>query len=458
VLGDRHRSGDRQPSGGGSLVADNVSTAGEGRSAVGADVGVVGGRLSYGDAPATVGVKPSDFPRDPRFRVPGAAFVEDGVAHVRSYRDVRRMMLDGAEEREFSRDSSFWSPPDTRIHATWSFIWGTGHRRANGCPGRYGVWREVLEPYFRNRAIDMLGAAVLAHTRALVAAIIDYDTGELNLAAELAYPLALRTNCSLLGIPDEHWGWLSDQLFTVIRAPRGGLSEREPEDVEAYLADLIAARRAHPGDALLDVLIAARDTGRLTDLELLGCVWSLTQSAVEDAGTNTTNTFALLGEYGLLSAARERAHDASWLHWANEEVLRFGSPFPARPAVAVTDLTLDGGVQIAAGTPVRLWISAANRDPEVNGGNPRACDPTVFDPTRAPNRHLSFGVGPRMCPAARLARLQAHIALREVLSALPRLELDPTQPFERHAGITDGVLQAHFRFDQHEALRCRPEA
>jgi cytochrome P450 len=430
---------------------------GESQTSVSASVGVAGGRLSYGDAPARAYTKPSDFPRDPRFRVPGAAFVEDGTAHVRSYRDVRRMMLDGADEQEFSRDTSYWAQPGSRIHATWSFIWGTGNRRADGCPGRYLVWRQVLEPYFRNRPIDMLRAAIQAHTRDLVRRIVDKDTGEVNMATELAYPLALRTNCSLVGIPAEHWDWLSNQLFAVIRAPRGGLGEREPEDVEAYLWDLIATRQAHPGDALLDVLIAARDEGTLTDLELLGSIWSLTQSAVEDAGTNTTNAFALLGEYGLLDRARERAHDDAWLHWAGEEILRFGSPFPARPAVAVADLTLDGGVQIDAGMPVRLWISAANRDSEVNGENRQASDPGIFDPTRAPNRHLSFGVGPRMCLAARLARVQAHVALREVASALPRLELDSTQPFERHAGITDGVLQAHFRFDQQEALRCRAE-
>jgi len=419
---------------------------------------MTGGSLSYGDAPATVHAKPSDFPRDPRFRVPGAAFVEDGVAHVRSYRDVRAMMLDGADELEFSRDSSFWAPAGTRIHATWSFIWGTGNRRADGLPGRYPAWREILEPYFRNRATDLLAPAVQTHTRDLVRQIVDKGAGEVNMATELAYPLALRTNCSLLGIPAEHWGWLSDQLGEVIRAPRGGLGEREPEDVEAYLWDLITARAAHPGDGLLDVLIGARDARTLTDLELLGSVWSLTQSAVEDAGTNTTNTFALLGEYGLLDQARQRVDDDTWLHWAGEEVLRFGSPFPARPAVAVTDLTLEGGVRIAAGSPARLWISAANRDPEVNGGNDQASDPSIFDVARAPNRHLSFGVGPRMCLAARLARMQAHIALRDVVRALPRLELDPSQPFERHAGITDGVLQAHFRFDQREALRCRPEA
>ncbi|WP_051161602.1 cytochrome P450 [Nocardia brevicatena] len=311
--------------------------------------------------------------------------------------------------------------------------------------------RDIIEPYFHKGAVERLGSAIWGHAQGLVHAIIDKGTGEVNIATELAYPLALATNCSLVGIPAEHREWLSDQLYTVIRTPRGGLGEREPEEVEAYLWELIRHRAAHPGDGLLDDLVTAWRADVITDIELLGTVWSLSQSAVEDAGTNTANAFALLGEFDLLGETRKKMHDDTWLHWAGEEVLRFGTPFPARPAVTVTDIVLDGGVRIPARTPVRLWLSAANRDPAVNGGNRQASDPDVFDVTRSPNRHLGFGVGPRMCIAALLARLQTRIALRTVLSHLPDLRPDLERPFERHAGITDGVLQAHFRFDQRGA-------
>lgn len=396
--------------------------------------------------------KPSDFPRDPRFRVPGPTFIEDGVAHVRSYRDVRRVMVE-ASEAEISRDVSFWMNPDERVHATWSFVWGTARRRADGSPGRYDRLRGLIEPFFRKHALAALETAVRDHAAGLTRAIVEKGTGEVNLATELAYPLALRTNCSLVGFPAEHHDWLSEQLFTIIRAPRGGLGDREPQEVEAYIWELVRRREASPGETMLDLIIAAWRSGDITDIELLGHVWSLSQSAVEDAGTNTANAFALLAEFGHLEEASSKIDDESWLYWAGEEVLRFGAPFPARPVATTRDIVLDGGVHVPARTQVRLWLSAANRDPAINGDNANARDPLVFDVTRSPNRHLAFGVGRRMCMAAPLARMQARVALRMVLRHLPGLELDTTRPFERHAGITDGVLQAHFRFDQGQASR-----
>ncbi|MGN9847515.1 cytochrome P450 [Nonomuraea sp. H19] len=398
-------------------------------------------------------LKPSDFPRDPRFRTPGRAFIEDGVAHLRSYQDVRRVMLDGTAEEEFSRDVSYWLPQGQRLHATWSFVWGVGYSHANGTPGRYDALRGIFEPHFTKDVVRRLESTIRGHARNLVDSIVEKGTGEFNLATELAYPLALRTNCSLVGIPAEHRPWLVDQLYSVIRTPRGGLGDREPPEVEAYLWELIREREDHPGEELLDLLIAARRSGTITGLELIGSIWSLSQSAVEDAGTNTANAFALLGEFGLLGEARQKVDDDNWLHWAGEEILRYGTPFPSRPLVAITDVVLEDDVRVPAMTPVRLWLSAANRDAAVNGGNSSAASPDLFDVTRSPNRHLTFGVGTRMCMAARMARLQARIALQEALPRLPELELDLKRPFERHAGITDGVLHAHFQFDQWQAER-----
>ncbi|WP_433541875.1 cytochrome P450 [Streptosporangium sandarakinum] len=53
-----------------------------------------------------------------------------------------------------------------------------------------------------------------------------------------------------------------------------------------------------------------------------------------------------------------------------------------------------GGVP--AGTTVLLDVAAANRDPHVFD------DPDRFRPGRSP-RHLTFGAGPRPCPAERIA-------------------------------------------------------
>ncbi|MFB9707586.1 cytochrome P450 [Streptosporangium sandarakinum] len=74
------------------------------------------------------------------------------------------------------------------------------------------------------------------------------------------------------------------------------------------------------------------------------------------------------------------------------ETLRHDPPVRALRRVAVRQAA--GGVP--AGTTVLLDVAAANRDPHVFD------DPDRFRPGRSP-RHLTFGAGPRPCPAERIA-------------------------------------------------------
>lgn len=48
---------------------------------------------------------------------------------------------------------------------------------------------------------------------------------------------------------------------------------------------------------------------------------------------------------------------------------------------------------------------------------------TEFDVTRSPNRHISFGHGPHVCPGAALSRLEASVALPALYARFPELSL-----------------------------------
>ncbi|MEV5889143.1 cytochrome P450 [Nonomuraea fuscirosea] len=76
-----------------------------------------------------------------------------------------------------------------------------------------------------------------------------------------------------------------------------------------------------------------------------------------------------------------------------------------------------GGLAIPAGEPVQVVYAAANRDPR------RFDRPALLDPGRADNAHLGFGHGIHYCLGAALARAEAQIALRTLLSRFPGLTL-----------------------------------
>lgn len=396
-------------------------------------------------------IGPSSFPRHVRFRTPGPALHEDGVVHLRSYADVRRAMLDNSGA-EFTQDATYWRPPGERAHLAWYFVWATGARQADGSPGRHEVLRGLVEPWFRLRAVDAMTPLVAGLADDLLAAIVRKGTGEVDLATEFAYPLALRTICRLTGVPTEREDWLRAHLDLAGRAPDVSTqSQREPEELENYLRDIVAARTTAPGDAPVDLIIAAWRDATITELECLAYLYGFFHAGTETTAPHIANMLGLLSEFDVLDQARENLADTAWLRRAGEEVLRFCTPFPAGPLSTVVDVELADGFGIPANTPVRAWFSAANRDPAVNGGARNAADPDTFDPRRDPNRHLAFGVGMHHCLGVQLARLETSIAVSAALAALPGLELDPVRPFVRHAGLNDFVASAPFRFDQRRA-------
>jgi cytochrome P450 len=85
------------------------------------------------------------------------------------------------------------------------------------------------------------------------------------------------------------------------------------------------------------------------------------------------------------------------------------------------DVELHGRV-IPAGRLLLPLIGAANRDPK------RFRDPNRFDVSRDPNPHIAFGHGIHACLGAPLARLEARIALADLLERLTNIRLASAEP------------------------------
>ncbi|OPC76811.1 hypothetical protein B4N89_45900 [Embleya scabrispora] len=271
--------------------------------------------------------------------------------------------------------------------------------------------------------------ALEAHVHTLTDRFLDRAAalpGPVDLRAHLAAPLPLAVLGHLLGIPDgelEDLSRLVRSIFTSTAAPDEVVATQQA--ITRRLEDLVAVRRAHPGDDLTTDLIAHHDRGDLTGEELVGTLWLAIA-----AGYETTTGLLVNAVHTLLTHTDQRAlatrtpDDGDTDPWADvvNETLRWNSPvghFLMR--YTTREVTL-AGTTIPAGDAVIASYTAAGRDRSVHGE-----DADRFDITRRPAAGLlSFGHGPHFCPGAPLARLQARICLRTLFTRFPHLALDTT--------------------------------
>ena len=115
---------------------------------------------------------------------------------------------------------------------------------------------------------------------------------------------------------------------------------------------------------------------------------------------------------------------------ALEEVLRYESPQTSWRRVTNIDTQI-AGVDIPAGTQVFLSLGAANHEPSLFDS------PAEFDIRRKnAKKHISFGHGIHFCLGARLARLEAAVAIEALAQRLPSLHLVENQSLKYTENIT----------------------
>jgi cytochrome P450 len=196
----------------------------------------------------------------------------------------------------------------------------------------------------------------------------------------------------------------------------------------AYLRDLVAERRAHPGDPEHDVLtrlIQGEENGEaLSEVELLqNCIFLL--NAGHETTTNLIgNALITLQEWpeqreqlkADLNAAASESERETILGLAVDEFLRFESSnqLGNRRALQATHIN---GVDLPEGALVTLCIGAANRDPAVYE------HPEQLNLRRTGNKHLAFGFGVHQCAGLSLARLEGRIAIGRFLQRFPGYRL-----------------------------------
>jgi cytochrome P450 len=246
------------------------------------------------------------------------------------------------------------------------------------------------------------------------------EKGSADIIAELLKPLPSLVVGHSLGVPEEDRARFDGWTEAIVASNATGdiLSAADAVgELFMYFTSLIERRRADPADDMISTLVHAQlDGGEVPMAKLLGVAFTMV------TGGNDTTTGLLGGSVELLTRYPEQRaaliEDPGRIVNAVDEFLRLTSPVQGLARMTTRDVELHGRT-IPAGRKVMLLYASGNRDEREWGATASECNVT-----RKIRRHLSFSYGAHHCIGAAIARLQARIALEELLARCPDFVVD----------------------------------
>lgn len=283
--------------------------------------------------------------------------------------------------------------------------------------------RRLVGKAFTPQRTEAFRPRVEALTKMLLDGLEQTPPGEVvDLRAAFAYPLPAMLVADMIGMGEVQREATAKVIDMMVD------TTVTPEQAQAVLGgwrsamdELIAEKRANPGDDITSTLIAARDEdgSRLSEQELADTIF-----AILGAGSETTINFFDNAITALLTHPEQRAlltsGEVSWEELI-EEILRVDSPLAQLPLrYAAQEIEVEG-VVIPKGDPILVNYCAVGRDPGLHGDSA-----DVFDVTRDDKAHLSFGIGPHFCLGAGVARMVAKTGLSTLFARYPDIQLAGT--------------------------------
>ncbi|WP_285731122.1 cytochrome P450 [Nocardiopsis sp. ATB16-24] len=292
---------------------------------------------------------------------------------------------------------------------------------------------------FSARSVERLRPRIKELTTELLDAMEPKADRPLDLKEEFAFQLPMNVIGELYGVDRSEFGHLRDLYVKFFSSVTGPEEFAEVyTTLERYYDDMVAAKRANPGEDLTTELLQAGEDGdALTDLEVRG-----TLQVTVAAGHETTVNLLCNAVRALLAHPEQfdlvKKGEVGW-DAVVEETLRYDPPTSNMLFRFATEDVEVGGRTISKGEALMVSYGAISRDRAEHGEEPH---PDTFDLTRTKGRHMSFGYGPHVCPGATLARMEGQIALPMLFERFPDLRLAvPDEELRNHHSIIVNSLQ-----------------
>jgi cytochrome P450 len=388
---------------------------------------MTGTAVAYDPFAAEVQSDPNPFYAALRREAP-VYYVESLDAYaVSRYRDVRRVMHDHATYSseamaalvarpvELGRDGDgFDVPPDESISIVG--LDGADHTRL----------RTIVNRGFTPRRIGRLEDEMRAIARPYVDALVSHGGGDLM--AGFAVPFPTVVIAEILGVDPARRAdfrrWSEHMVLAVFEPMTPDQRDAvlvSGSEMGAYLDDVFAERAGSTDDDMVSLLLRAElEGGALTRQELGVFVATLlVAGSITTAYLIGSAVMQLAQEPRLLAEVRA---DPTLIAAVVEETLRHQAPVQMMFRTATADVDI-AGTTIPKHATVLPLLGSANRDEQM------FTYPESFDVRRPAGESLAFGHGAHYCLGAALARLEARVALEEILRAAAVLE--PADPMER---------------------------
>jgi len=306
-------------------------------------------------------------------------------------------------------------------------------------------YRRIVSKGFSPRTLRLVEDHLALKARSIVDGVA--GRGSCDFVEDVAAELPLQAIAELVGVPESdrrkifRWG----NAMTGIDDPEfGGDMEAAmvaSAEMLAYADELRRQRSTDPRDDIVTMLTGATtEADGLTDAELALFFLLLVVAGNETTRNATSHGMRALIEHPAEFEKLRRDPSPDRISCAVEEILRWASPILYFRRTATRDVDVRGKT-IRAGDRVVLWYASANRDEDA------FVDPFRFDVDRSPNDHVTFGGGgPHFCLGAGLARMELRLIFTELITRLPRIELDGPVEMLR-SNFVGGIKRMPVRWD-----------